>query len=559
MRRSELVLAGTAATMVGAGYLLVAAAHGALGAARNDDWVYYRSAFRFAREGSFTPYGSTTMLVGQDVLAAPVIMVFGPRIVPLQVFTAAMGVVALVLTYVLIRGALGVAWSAVAVATVALGPVFGSLSASFMTEVPAYLFVVLTLLAGWYAVRHRFSVPWLALALAAGFAAFTIREYSVAAVVAVVLVAALRARSESVRALGVVVVLALAWLGAVTAVYLWRRSVPGAGAVAIALVPRTPDIVKGFFTLAVFTFPTVLAVSPRRLWSVVRRRPLVPVLVVGVIALAWVEVLRLFQPAPFIGNYLTRYGSYSEVLPGSTPVVYPPVVWGALAVLALASGIVMVLVAVLRLLSINGAEARRLVAPPPGGTTTPTLLLAVFVVGYLLVWVVSALYLGAPVFDRNLTPVVPATVALTVLAGRHLGVLRRRSVAPVAAGLVVLAVVGLVTVDASATSDGARWRLAEKVELLGYPAGSIDGGYEWFGLHREGEATGTPLGGERRWWRELFPASPICATSVFAADQSQPGAGAALASVSARSLFGIRYDFVATQGPDDCTVAAGGH
>ena len=187
------------------------------------------------------------------------------------------------------------------------------------------------------------------------------------------------------------------------------------------------------------------------------------------------------------------------------------------------------------------------------------LLLAVFVVGYLLVWVVSALYLGAPVFDRNLTPVVPATVALTVLAGGHLGVLRRRSVAPVAAGLVVLAVVGLVTVDASATSDGARWRLAEKVELLGYPAGSIDGGYEWFGLHREGEATGIPAGGERRWWRELFPASPICATSVFAADQSQSGGGAELANVSARSLFGIRYDFVATQGPDDCTVATSGH
>jgi hypothetical protein len=37
-----------------------------------------------------------------------------------------------------------------------------------------------------------------------------------------------------------------------------------------------------------------------------------------------------------------------------------------------------------------------------------------------------------------------------------------------------------------------------------------------------------------------------------------PPGGAELARVSARSLFGIRYDLIATRGPDDCTATADG-
>ena len=559
--RAELALAAIATTVVGAGYVLVAATHGALGVARNDDWVYYRSAFSFARDGSFAPYASTTMLVGQDVLAWPVVTWFGTRIAPLQILTVAMGVVALYATYVLVRGALGAAWSAVAVATLALGPVLGSLSTSFMTDVPAYMFSALTLLAGWYAVRYRFSVPWLVLSLVAGFAAFSIREYTVAAVVAVLLVGASKAHGESVRALCVVGVLALLWLAAVTALFVWRRTLPGATEVnvSLALGSDTGRVIAGIFTLAAFAFPATLAVSPRRLWTAFQRRKRLSGLVVGATVLVWAVPVFVDGSSPFIGNYLTRFGSYPDVIPAmNAPAVLPTAVWRLMAVAGLVSCVVMLLVGVLRLVSIDGREWRRLVRLPPGHTT-PTMLLVVFVVGYLLVWTGSALFLAAPIFDRNLVPIVPATVALTLLAAANLGVLRPRSAGPVAVGLVGLTVVGFIVVDASATFDGAKWRLAEQVERLGYPAGSIDGGYEWFGLHRAGQPGVTvDPGSQSRWWRDIFPASPICATSTFAGGPGLPPGGAELARVSARSLFGIRYDLIATRGPDDCTATADG-
>ena len=40
LTRRELLLAGTASVAVAGGYLVNAQAHGALGIARNDDWVY---------------------------------------------------------------------------------------------------------------------------------------------------------------------------------------------------------------------------------------------------------------------------------------------------------------------------------------------------------------------------------------------------------------------------------------------------------------------------------------------------------------------------------------
>jgi hypothetical protein len=95
------------------------------------------------------------------------------------------------------------------------------------------------------------------------------------------------------------------------------------------------------------------------------------------------------------------------------------------------------------------------------------------------------------VFDRYALPVLPLA-ALVVL--RAVLTATRDEPRPVktagqktcvALAFALLATVGLVYTVDSASFDATRWHLAEKVQRMGYPPKSIEGGFEWLGYHRE--------------------------------------------------------------------------
>ena len=120
----EIVVAGTSAALTSTLYVLLAAWHGALGVARNDDWVYYRSAFRLAQDGSFSadPWADV-MLVGHVVLAQPIVAVFGSSPAALQVMVSVLGAVGLTATYLMVRSFLPTGHAAFAIGCLAQGPV----------------------------------------------------------------------------------------------------------------------------------------------------------------------------------------------------------------------------------------------------------------------------------------------------------------------------------------------------------------------------------------------------------------------------------------------------
>ena len=232
----ERWLALACSLAVAASYVLIAGLDGALGVPRNDDWGYYRTAFDVLHQGWFAPDPFTrTMLVGQVLLAQPILAVFGTTILPLQVFGAVLAAVGLWACYLVVRHFLPIGWAAFSVACLALGPIYGALAPTFMSDGWSFALQSLALLAGVRALTmHRRPLAWLGLSLALAFAAFSVREYAVAAPVAVLgcfLLSrgllrrrrgqgtdAARVRRERVGA----VALGLAWLLCAGTLYVWR-------------------------------------------------------------------------------------------------------------------------------------------------------------------------------------------------------------------------------------------------------------------------------------------------------------------------------------------------
>ena len=568
VRAAEVTVAGLVSLVVVAGYLGIAALHGAIGASRNDDWTYFRSAYRFAADGIFTPDTSTAMIVGHDIIAWPVIQLFGPQIAPLQIMVAVLGAVGLWAAYLVIRSVLSPGWSAFSVGCLALGPVFGILDTSFMTDVPSFTLQMLTLLAGLLALRGRsLGIGWYAASMLAGVAAFSIREFAVAAPVAVCVAALLRAKTNWSRLGWKVVGLTSLCLALGAALYVWRSGFAGSGAVPFWRAPNRSAIasiastiagpLRAAFTLALFVAPLVPLVSiPRLATSLRASRRIAILLGLGGCAI-WAGLVWSGDHVVLLGNYMTQSGSYSVTIPGTPPVVIPAGWWTALEVLSLASLLLLGFLGLVRagdfIRSRNAPRSGPALPPDPGRT-----LVALFSVTAIGVLGALQLFTNGTLFDRYLVPIVPFVVALAVRVALDHGLFVRRqsAVAPIA--LVVFAGFGIGMVDASATFDGAKWQLAQSVEARGYDVASIDGGYEWFGYHQTGFIAPRPYVPGTNFWVSFFGERPICVTSRFK-DPSRTRPASTGASVvserNARSLLGVEYHLVAVSGPQSCQAS----
>jgi hypothetical protein len=254
-------------------------------------------------------------------------------------------------------------------------------------------------------------------------------------------------------------------------------------------------------------------------------------------------------------------------LPGAAPVVLPTWLW------TLLHGIALLSLFMLGALVVVGCAdfARNASARRERAFAQPALLLVVvFTALAVVIPVVVAAASDAPIFDRYLLPLVPVTAALALRIGRSAGLLLEpaRSVAGVATA--ALAAVGFMVVDATATVDGAKWQLATNVQSLGFAPATIDGGYEWFGLHQTGIVRPTTLVGEGSPLSNSFGDQTICVVVRHAAAGSRheppaadraPGepwrAGEIVARYRARSVTGVVYDLEAVATDAGCVPGAG--
>jgi hypothetical protein len=486
--------------------VLVAAAFGAFGIPRSDDWSYLLTLFRFADSGriEFNNWVSMT-LVGQVLYSTPVALVFGRSVRAAQVLTACVGLVGLLAVVDVGRQLLRSWWRAGFVALmVAVGPLWAPLTVSYMTDVPAFAAGMVVLVLGGRAVATRPTAAgprlggWFVAGLAAAFVAFSIRQYALVPGVALAVVAGWECLVAGDRTrLRRVLVATGVLLVASAALYLWWQGYSNAKALSPSVpTPHTvwEVVLKGteFLRLVgLLVAPAVLLAGPGRLVRAAWRRHSGLTVVLGAgAALLQVGIYARVTSTPFVGNYIARDGVLARaVLEGDRPDVVPRAVFD---LLVLVGSVVAVVLTVAVVPWITDAWARvrdrRFELNDP-----PAALVVLTVIGYAAAYAL-AVAVDLPLYDRYALPVVPLVAFLALRAGPRVPVERgearagapARAARPVLAGiaLTLLAVVGLTFAVDSAAFDGTRWEVAERAAAAGFRDRSVNGGFEWVNFHR---------------------------------------------------------------------------
>jgi len=547
--RSDVVaVAGIVLAGVVAPALLALATH-SLGIPRDDDWAFRRVLFGFTRTGRYSLVGWGSMtLVGQVLWATPFVLAFGAQPWVPSLATQVLAAGGLASCYLVARYLLSRPRAVACTLLVVSLPGFALSTSSFMTDVPAMSTEMVCLLLGALALRStgRAQLAWLGASMAAGVLSFSIREFSLAAPLAVLVTLAWCDR-RLIRPCAIAGALATA---ACLAVYLWSASLPGAQPKALVLpgVLALETLGGAYFTLSFMVLPVLpWAVARWELW----RRP-VAFVAAGALLAAGAVLVHSHHPV-FIGNYLDEQGAGGErVLEGTRPELFPPVLWEAFRALALSAGAVLAAVlagatsaatARTGLIARRGVIARNGRAPTPIGLQPPepgleacrsgghsTVAQRRLVLAFT--WVSVALLAGyalvakAAFWDRYLWPVAFGVAVLALTSPSELGpapqakppVGSTGQAVGVAAGFGIGTLLALVAVAISLNSDAydaARWSAGKDLVAAGYPAEDVDAGFDWVGAHEAVSAhpgravAGTPT--YETWYDKMFPGFRDCA------------------------------------------------
>lgn len=477
--------------------LAIAWKGGALSIPRSDDWSYLTTLFRWTDGGGldFNRWVSMT-LVGQLVIAAPVARIAHHSIAAVRVEVALIGVGGLLATYWLGLQVIGRRGPALLVAaTIALGPLWGPLAATYMTDVPT--FTVQTLAAAIAVVglrRPERRTAALLGAVALGFVGISIRQYAVVPVGAILIAYALVAwRTRDRRLLATVLAAGVAVAVATVVLLLWWRGIPH----PLTNAPMRPSLGSfrealargiGYARLAgLLLFPVIVWAGllriPRRAWAASHRLTIV----VGVTAAAALSFgyLALTEDA-FVGNYVHPRGVLGDdVLAGFRPEIMPDALW-IIVVLAGSLGALMLTLAAVPWLAGLG---RRVRARDLAGIDPIALMFGLTLAGLWCAYLLTdTLQINRfPIFDRYALGGLPLIAVLLLrstdrdAASQVLGHDMRRIATALA--LLCIAILGLTFAIDSAHYDGTRWRVGRATVAAGYALRDIDGGFEWVDWH----------------------------------------------------------------------------
>lgn len=547
--------------------LVIARHYDATGIPRDDDWSYFRALFHWVDTGQLDfNHWVSMILLGQLVLAAPVVLVFGNDITPVQVLTVCIGLVGLL--SVLWLGVLMTRrlWVATFVAVlVAAGPLWGALSVSFMTDVPAFALSLIACTLGARAfVARQVALGYLVAALVASFAGFTIRQYAAVPMLAIVIIGAWALLREGRgRRFWILAGVTVAVVVASVAVLLFWRTIPNIK----PFTPGAPDshsIRATFYKgsglvrlLGLLLAPVVVLVGPvhilKRAWNAASATTVgVGFVVAAVLGYTAVEAPRI----AFAGNFVLPNGILGDgVIGGNRPDILPSGMWPLLVAIGTASAFLLVLAVVPALAALGRRiRDRDLTLAEP-----MVALLGLVVFGYFSAYLLACLS-GLPMADRYLLPILPLTALLLVRSERPSavapipvgspaemanGVLaastrpyERTRLVSAGLGLALILAVGIVFSVDSASFDGTRWKVAEAATRFGYGPNQVRGGFEWTNFHERGDKSRVP----------------VCVTVIV-----DPPRGTdpddVVASLDYDSPFIDPVPIVAIRGNKDCTPA----
>lgn len=489
--------------LVGVGFpLWLAAAAGAIGVPTLDDWLYMQGADGLFHTGAAQMALHSAAVIGQLVLVQPFLWLSTGEPWAFTAFGLALTALAIASTYLMARRYVGRASATLVVLLILAFPGFLRESASFMTDVPAYALTMLCLLVGVRWFQGDGGRVTLAVAVAAGLLAVSIREFAIAAPVAILATAWARNRRDERW-----------WLACLTGISIGVISVVlGVASTANRVAPGTHDqsiiwsyafLGAALATLALVLLPALVLFASSRISTI---RPEV------VVAASIASLVVILAPTgPLLGNLWTPSGIGGDLLlSGERDRLFDGRLWALVEQLAIFAAILVI--------SLTFAWARRrsfrvdsmLVVRSYAlqfarGPVAPLTLFLVLFAAELIAYPPFG-----PILDRYLYPMVPAA-AILLLRRRDGKVAIGRTLATSHATVAGLAVAAIALAANSFAYDAARWREGLATVAMGYDAKAIDAGYEWVGYHADGREVSAPEPFVLNWYYEGVQADRPCA------------------------------------------------
>ncbi len=479
--------------------LALAAAAGAIGLPSNDDWVYRRAADSLFRTGVVDMPGHTASAIGQIALIQPFLWLSRGEPWAFLAFGLTMSSIGIASTYLLARRFIAMAWAVLVVLLVLAFPGFLRVSATFMTDVPTYALEMLCLLLGARWLQGDGGRMTLIASLAVGVFAASIREFAVAAPLAVLLAAWAQDRPGE-RALLTALSVGM-FAGLVVVLVVSRTS--SQGAPSSVQLAQLNNLGPAFATLAAVLLPATLLYMGGHLSKFTPEQ----------IALgAGLACLMLVLPTgPLLGNLWRPDGiTGSDVLAGTREPVFGDIIWGLSQQLAVVAAILAAAI-IVRWFQRNLVSDRPLLSATSSLIQTvrgPVGLLVLFLAGYAAELVLYG-SLGS-LFDRYLYPMVPvAAILILRRAPNPIGTGRSHALSHGA--FAWLAISAIVLTANSFAYDAARYREGEAAVAMGYSAQTVDAGYEWVGSHGIGPLNPDFDPTNENWWQDIWTSFRPCA------------------------------------------------
>lgn len=489
----------------------------------NDDWSYTRTALELAQTGELRYNGWAAALLGaQAYWGAAFIKIFGFSFLVTRLSTVPLAVGCALLLYALHRRAhLSAALSIFGTLTVTLSPLFIPHAVTFMTEVPAFFLLLLSIFCYVRAIDQKeqadtrsdlnrsatgYVFLWLVAATIFGLLAGTVRQaYWVLPILApLYLILRQQKNDDSKSNASILIILSLVSLAVAAACASWfyhqryaihERLGDAFQALRDAHAPLqlSKHVLHASLMLAALVLPVLVAVTfsyarifARQRWSVVFGA--VSILLAGVATFLEVQL----DPAwtfPWLPNTFT----ITPYLSGTTPV--PPFAvginfswrfWKGFSIVVMVLAFASAAVALLKMVwppwrKAHVLEILRRVSPPLG-------ILGIFAAGYLpLLLFKSVVPGGAGLFDRYLLPILPIATMVTLRIYSGMTIKAR----PPSLGWFALGLAAYYGVAQTHDYFGllrARLKLTNALEARGIPRNKIMGGFEYDGWTQITEA-----------------------------------------------------------------------
>jgi 4-amino-4-deoxy-L-arabinose transferase-like glycosyltransferase len=465
----------------------------------NDDWFYYWSVYGFHWSNFKLDSLITPSLMGQVFYGHALVKIFGFSFTLLRLSTIILAAVGTFFFYrLLLRIGLSRGAAVLSSSVLWFNPIFFFLSFSFMTDVPALVFVMIATYFFW-----RWHQGGSRMALVAALL-FTIYAYLIRQSYALVLLAVAvlvfwphQGKKRDWWSMAIYLMSLLAAFG--LKLWLTGRGWWPTNDVSLHSFENLPQVASNFYQqlyyvwhyLALFLAPVTIIFFVR-LDSARRWRGILSGLASVALGLALYAYYGLVFP--YFGNVISVYGlgprQPNLTLAGApTPLLVPLAAFVLTVIVSFVAGVSLYLL-------ISGAW-RLLKERAFGEDFRFSIFLAVNIVTQ---FGVVALFVG---FDRYYLSLLFFTLVLLALVGRNQ---KTRAVSWVL--LALFAVISIVGTSSYLRENALKWQLANDLVARGEKITQVDGGYEWLGWnwYKKGNPT---------WLPYYDPSKPWYITSLF--------------------------------------------